>query len=54
MLKVPTHIAERCLNHKLKGILEVYDKYDDFDEGKEALDLLSKTLSSFIKAHPSF
>lgn len=43
---VPGHIAERCLNHKLKGIEGVYDRYDYFDERKAALDQIAKTIAS--------
>ena len=34
---VPGHVAERCLNHKLKGVEGIYDRYDYFDERKGAL-----------------
>lgn len=34
---VPGHIAERCLNHKLKGVEGTYDRYDYFDERREVL-----------------
>jgi len=34
---VPGHVAERCLNHKLKGVEGIYDRYDYFDERREAL-----------------
>lgn len=36
-LGFPPHIGERCLNHKLKGVVGVYDQHDYFDERKEAL-----------------
>jgi integrase len=36
-LKVPGKIAEMCLNHKLKGVEGTYDRYDYFDERKDAL-----------------
>ncbi len=36
-LSVPPLVAERCLNHKLKGVEAIYDKYDYFDERKEVL-----------------
>lgn len=39
------HIAERCLNHKLKGVEGVYDRYDYFNERLEAMNKLSKKLS---------
>jgi integrase len=47
-LQVPPHIAERCLNHKLKGIEGIYDRYDYFDERNEALShLMNKLASNF-------
>lgn len=39
-LSVPPHVAERCLNHKLKGVEGIYDRYDYLDERKEALEKL--------------
>ncbi|MEI7163668.1 tyrosine-type recombinase/integrase [Pectobacterium versatile] len=35
-LSVPLHIAERCLNHKLKGVEGIYDRYDYFEERVKA------------------
>ena len=35
------HVAERCLNHKLKGVEGIYDQYDYFEERKEALNKIS-------------
>lgn len=37
-LGVPPHIAERCLNHAIKGVEGRYDRYDYFEERKVALD----------------
>jgi len=34
---IPGHVAERCLNHKLKGVEGIYNKHDYFEERKEAL-----------------
>ena len=34
---VPGHVAERCLNHKLKGIEGIYNRHDYFEERKQAL-----------------
>lgn len=31
-LKIPGHVSERCLNHKLKGVEGVYDRYDYLEE----------------------
>jgi integrase len=47
-LRIPSHIAERCLNHKIKGIEGVYDRYDYFDERKEALSKLTTKILSII------
>ncbi len=38
------HIAERCLNHKLKGVEGIYDQYDYLGERKEALSQLAITI----------
>lgn len=44
MNKVPPHIAEKCLNHKLKGVEGIYDHYDYFEERKEALEALAEQI----------
>jgi len=44
----PSHVAERCLNHKLKGIEGVYNHHDYFDERKVALEQLSSKLVPLI------
>ncbi|WP_405229550.1 tyrosine-type recombinase/integrase [Lentisalinibacter sediminis] len=36
-LGVRVEVAEKCLNHKLKGVLGVYDQYDFLPERREAL-----------------
>lgn len=43
-LGVHGHVAERCLNHKLKGVEGIYDRYDYFEERKLALESLSNHL----------
>ncbi|MGG6178101.1 tyrosine-type recombinase/integrase [Pantoea allii] len=48
-LSVPPHVAERCLNHKLKGVEGIYDRYDYFEERKEAFNHLTGLLISIIK-----
>lgn len=48
-LSVPPHVAERCLNHKLKGVEGIYDKYDYFDERKKAFCQLSDLLMNTLK-----
>lgn len=37
-LGVPPHVAERCLNHKIKGVAGIYDRYDYFEERRDALE----------------
>ncbi|MFW3614832.1 tyrosine-type recombinase/integrase [Billgrantia antri] len=46
---VPGHVAERCLNHKLKGGEGVYDRYDYFNERKEALTMVAELVEPAIK-----
>lgn len=45
---IPGHVAERCLNHKLKGVEGVYNRYDYFDERREALNHLAEKLAPLI------
>jgi integrase len=40
-------IAERCLNHKIKGVGGVYDRYDYFDERKAALTTWANLLDQY-------
>ncbi|MEB6537193.1 integrase arm-type DNA-binding domain-containing protein [Pantoea stewartii] len=48
-LSVPPHVAERCLNHKLKGVEGIYDRYDYFDERKKAFCQLSDLLMNTLR-----
>lgn len=52
-LGVPGHIAERCLNHKLKGVEGIYDRYDYFEERKQALIKVADIVEPFINATKS-
>jgi integrase len=45
-LNVSPHVAERCLNHKLKGVEGIYNRHDYFDERKVALDAWAALLIS--------
>lgn len=45
---VPGHVAERCLNHKLKGVEGIYNRHDYFDERKRALSELVEHLKDII------
>jgi integrase len=37
-LGVEPHVAERCLNHKLKGVEGIYNRHDYFEERRRALE----------------
>lgn len=45
---IPSHIAERCLNHKIKGVEGIYDQYDYLKERRKALKKLAKRLAPII------
>lgn len=47
-LSVPPHLAERCLHHEFKGVEGIYDRYDYFDERKEALQRIAEKRSFII------
>lgn len=35
-LRINSEVAERCINHKLAGVHRVYDRYDRYDEKRDA------------------
>ncbi len=41
-------LAERCLNHKLKGVEGVYDRYDYYEERKSALSRVTELVEPII------
>lgn len=45
---IPSHIAERCLNHKLRGVEGIYDRYDYLDERREALTLIARQITPLV------
>lgn len=45
---VQPHIAERCLNHKIKGVEGIYDRYDYLEERREALNTVARKVLSEI------
>ncbi|WP_246814557.1 tyrosine-type recombinase/integrase [Ferrimonas balearica] len=47
-LGTPSHIAERCINHKLKGVEAIYDRYDYLDERRDSLSSLASRLEAII------
>lgn len=46
-LKVPSNVAEKCINHKIKGVEGVYDQWGYFDERSEALNKLANRLAYY-------
>ena len=45
-LSIEPVIAERCLNHKIKGVEGIYNRYQYFAEHKKALDIWRELLFS--------
>ncbi|WP_218397571.1 tyrosine-type recombinase/integrase [Alteromonas lipotrueae] len=46
-LKTVSNVAEKCLNHKIKGVEGVYDQWGYFDERTEALNTLANRLAHY-------
>ncbi len=46
-LGVAPYIAERCLNHKVKGVEGIYNRHDYFEERKDALNKWAALLAEF-------
>jgi len=44
-LGVASEVAERCLNHKLKGVIGVYNRHDYFEERRTALQAWADVLT---------
>ena len=51
-LGVPAVVAELCLGHKQKGIVEVYDRHSYFDEKRDALRKWEAHLLSVVTPPP--
>jgi len=49
-LGTPGHVAERCLNHKLKGVEGIYNKHDYFEERREALVRLARKVANLASS----
>jgi len=45
---IPSHIAERCLNHKLRGVEGIYDRYDYIDERRNALTVIANQVAPLV------
>ncbi|WP_324034614.1 tyrosine-type recombinase/integrase [Aeromonas caviae] len=50
---IPSHVAERCLNHKLKGVEGIYNRHDYLDERREALEKLADILAPIVDSQPN-
>lgn len=48
---VPAHVAERCLNHTLRGVEGVYDRYDYYDERLDAQQRIVSLIAPLINIH---
>ena len=48
VIKIPPHIAERCLNHSLGRIAETYDTHDYLDERREALQKWADQVDRYV------
>ena len=53
-LGVDPHIAERCLNHKLKGVEGIYNRHDYFDERKAALNEWARLITALEDGRPDY
>lgn len=49
-LRIPGHVAERCLNHKLKGVEGIYDRHDYLEERKDAHQTVADLLTPLINS----
>lgn len=53
LLGVPSHIAERCLNHKLRGVEGIYNRHDYLVERREAFEQLARLLAPLVNDMPN-
>lgn len=53
-LGVDPHVAERCLNHKLKGVEGIYNRHAYFDERKAALNAWAGLLVQLEAGKPDY
>lgn len=51
-LGVSREVAERALNHKLRGVEGIYNRHDYFDERRQALTLWAELLVSLERGEP--
>lgn len=53
-LGVDPFVAERCLNHKVKGVEGIYNRHDYFDERRAALNEWAKLLKALEEGRPDY
>lgn len=53
-LGVDPFVAERCLNHKVKGVEGIYNRHDYFDERKKALNAWAGLLAQLEAGKPDY
>ena len=53
-LGVDPFVAERCLNHKIKGVEGIYNRHDYLDERKVALNSWAKLLQALEDGKPDY
>ncbi|SDG72072.1 tyrosine-type recombinase/integrase [Propionivibrio dicarboxylicus] len=53
-LGVDPFVAERCLNHKIKGVEGIYNRHDYFDERKAALNEWANLLKALEEGKPDY
>lgn len=53
-LGVDPFVAERCLNHKVKGVEGIYNRHDYFDERKAALNAWAGLLAHLEAGKPDY
>lgn len=53
-LGVDPFVAERCLNHKVKGVEGIYNRHDYFDERKAALNAWAGLLAQLEAGKPDY
>lgn len=49
MLRISGDVAERCLNHKLKGVEGIYNRHDYFEERKEAHQKIADFVERYLQ-----
>jgi len=53
-LGIAGNVAERCLNHKLKGVEGIYDRHDYFEERRIAHQTVADVVEPLVNfEHPS-